>query len=159
MFKVPSCAISEHPLPVAGSLWLLKFFRRKPADIVCAAAVMTDCFRPRDQEGSSFFGNLFGGDEEEGSKSAAVAENLIARQLATKLDVDILGKNFGRFAGGDQMMDQEECVVYPPFLRLLFFAEPLNNSVATAQHMMSTTTRQGGTRALHMSDSSLFSFF
>ena len=67
---------------------------------------VTDCFRSRDHANRS-----------DGSLTSEAADALsqtaqIVKDLSSKLDVDIIGRNFSRFAGGDELMDAEECV--PP---------------------------------------------
>ena len=80
---------------------------------------VTDCFRPRDDgEGSGGFLSLvFKSDSDPSTAAAASSNNKslfdtseLVKDLSTKLDIDIMGRNFGRFAGGDQLMDPEEYV-------------------------------------------------
>lgn len=77
---------------------------------------MTDCFRPRDNgdRGGGFLALVFqssdgdGGGGDAGGVLQSFARNLKVREISSKIDLDVMGRNFGRFAGGDMMMDAEE---------------------------------------------------
>ena len=77
---------------------------------------MTDCFRPRDNgdRGGGFLALVFqssdgdGGGGDAGGVLQSFARNLKVREISSKIDLDVMGRNFGRFAGGNMMMDAEE---------------------------------------------------
>lgn len=77
---------------------------------------MTDCLKPRDggehdgggRGGSSFLSNLVASAVTAVKRQGNKKELMMTKQLAANLDLDVLGKNFMRFAGGDESMDTEE---------------------------------------------------
>lgn len=78
---------------------------------------MVDCLRPRHDDGSGGGGgllaSLFGGAGDGDDKAAAKASaSKLTKDLAGNLDIDSLGKNFGKFSGSDEKMDAEECVAH-----------------------------------------------
>ena len=65
-----------------------------------ALSISMDCLRRGD--GESWLSRLGGRIQ----SSASIT--MLERQVAGHLDLDVLGKSFGRFAGADQLMDPEE---------------------------------------------------
>ena len=80
---------------------------------------VTDCFRPRDDGDRSdgFLSLVFKSDVDSSmassTKKSMFATSELVKDLSTKLDLDIMGRNFGRFAGGDELMDAEEYAPRP----------------------------------------------
>ena len=55
--------------------------------------------------GGGLMASLFGGID---ARARGGAPNNAAKDMAAKLDIEILGRSFGRFAGADDIMDKEE---------------------------------------------------
>lgn len=43
-----------------------------------------------------------------GGKKKLASKGMLTNQLANKLDIDLFGRQFGKFAGSDEVMDQQE---------------------------------------------------
>lgn len=65
-----------------------------------------DCLsRQQDPNGKEGFFSKFFSERE---KDVGAIQSKITKDLASKLDVDVLGSSFARFAGADEKMDREE---------------------------------------------------
>ena len=61
-----------------------------------------------DGGGVGIFGGVWDGTSKRLAEAAANSSQVAKQLIAGKLDVDILSKSFGRFAGADEVMDAEE---------------------------------------------------
>jgi hypothetical protein len=99
------------------------------------------------EEGSGvgFLDGLFGTSK----RLAEAASSQVVKRLATKLDVDILNKSFARFAGGDEVMEADECVATPLICMRVRLSLP-SRQPHCEQQCLAQPRREHGRPLLHL---------